>query len=61
MVPVMRKQKQLTDEMYTNTTGGETLKLHNQRPAYGPPGTQPEVGGADQAGEYELMASVRRI
>ena len=71
---VVKKQKQHTplqsadekthSEVHSppTSTGGESkekFKL-SQCPAYGPV-TQPKVGGADQTGEYEVVATTSHM
>ena len=59
---VVKKPKQLTDEsMHSGGDSKEKFNL-NQCPAYGPV-TQPapEVEGADETGEYAVVASISHM
>ena len=62
---VVKKQKQIADKSIqsppTNTGGESKEKFNlNQCPAYGPV-TQQNVGGADETGEYAVVASTSQM
>ena len=57
---VVKKQQQPTHSPPTNTGGGSKDFNLSQCPAYGPV-TQPNVGGANETGEYAVVASTSHM